>query len=55
MQTLKFTRDERKRRINLAQHQLDFADARRVFAGATFTFEDERVEYGEGRFITIVC
>jgi uncharacterized DUF497 family protein len=50
---LKFTWDERKRRINLARHQFDFADAPLVFAGAIFTFEDDRIEYSERRFISI--
>jgi uncharacterized DUF497 family protein len=50
---LKFTWNERKRRINLETHHLDFADAHSVFAGATFTFEDDRIDYGEQRFITI--
>lgn len=50
---LHFTWDETKRRTNIAQHRLDFADAERVFRGATFTFEDDRYPYGEQRFITI--
>jgi uncharacterized DUF497 family protein len=32
---------------------MDFADAEAVFAGATFTFEDNRFDYGEQRFITL--
>ncbi|NJK30453.1 MAG: BrnT family toxin [Acaryochloris sp. SU_5_25] len=28
-------------------------DASQVFEGATFTFEDDRYDYGEQRFITI--
>jgi len=32
---------------------LDFRDAPKVFAGLTFTFEDDRFEYGEQRFITM--
>jgi uncharacterized DUF497 family protein len=47
---MKFSWDENKRKANLAKHGLDFAD---VFAGATFTFEDGRFDYGEERFITV--
>ena len=50
---MKFTWDETKCKINLAKHGIDFADAKAVFAGATFTFEDARFDYGEQRFITL--
>ena len=32
---------------------MDFADAERVFAGPTFTFEDDREAYGERRWVTL--
>jgi uncharacterized DUF497 family protein len=48
-----FTWDESKHKINLNKHGIDFANAKAVFAGATFTFEDDRFPYGEQRFITI--
>ena len=32
---------------------MDFADAERVFAGPTFTFEDDREAYGEQRWVTL--
>jgi uncharacterized protein len=32
---------------------VDFADAERVFAGPTFTFEDDREDYGEQRWVTL--
>jgi uncharacterized protein len=32
---------------------LDFAQAEQVFAGPTFTFEDDRKEYGEQRWVTL--
>jgi len=44
---------ERKRSLNLKQHGLDFAEAPRVFAGPTFTFEDDRFDYDEQRFVTL--
>jgi uncharacterized DUF497 family protein len=45
--------DEGKRESNLKKHSLDFADAKIVFESLTFTFEDDRFDYGEQRFITI--
>ena len=50
---MRFTWSERKRAINLREHGLDFLDAPRVFEGLTFTYEDDRVAYGEQRFITL--
>ena len=44
---------ERKRRLNLARHGLDFVDAPVVFAGLTFTYEDDRFRYREQRFVTL--
>lgn len=32
---------------------MDFADAAQVFAGPTFTFEDDREDYGEQRWVTL--
>ena len=50
---MRFTWHEPKRRANLKKHGLDFALARRVFAGSTFTFEDDREDYGEQRWVTL--
>jgi hypothetical protein len=50
---MRFTWDEVKRKRNLKDHGLDFVDARRVFDGATFTFEDDRFRYHEQRFVTL--
>ena len=50
---MRFTWSERKRAINLREHGLDFLDAPRVFEGLTFTYEDDRLAYGEQRFITL--
>lgn len=49
---MKFAWDEKKRKSNIRKHGLDFIDAEIVFAGATFTFADDRFDYGEQRFIT---
>lgn len=51
--SMKFTWSERKRSLNLKQHGLDFVDAPTVFAGLTFTFEDDRFSYQEQRFVTL--
>ena len=47
------TWDEPKRRRNLEKHGLDFVDAEQVFKGVTYTYEDDRLAYGEQRFITL--
>ena len=48
-----FVWDEAKRLANLKKHPMDFEDADKVFAGVIFTFEDNRFDYREQRFITI--
>ena len=50
---IRFHWSETKRASNLHHHGLDFADADRVFAGLTYTFEDDRFDYGEQRFATL--
>lgn len=50
---MRFTWQEPKRRANLTKHGVDFADAEQVFAGPTFTFEDDREDYGEQRWVTL--
>ena len=49
---MRFEWDEEKRRSNIRLHEIDFADAERVFAGDTITFLDDRFDYGEMRFLT---
>lgn len=51
--SMKYTWDERKRRINLKKHGLDFADAPLIFAGLTLTVEDPSPDYNEERFRTL--
>jgi hypothetical protein len=43
--------DETKRRINLQQHGIDFADLPPLFAGELVILEDDRYEYGERRYL----
>ena len=50
---MRFTWDEKKRKANLRKHGLDFKDAHKVFAGATFSIPDVRADYGEERFATL--
>lgn len=45
--------DQVKRKKTLLERGLDFARAVEVFAGVHFTGQDKRVDYEEGRFITV--
>jgi uncharacterized DUF497 family protein len=49
---MKITFDPAKRALTLANRNLDFAEARHVFAGPTFTQKDDRFDYKEERFQT---
>ncbi len=50
---MRFEWDAAKNRSNFAKHGLDFEDAELVFAGPCVTFIDDRVDYGEERFVTL--
>ena len=50
---MRFTWSDAKRKLNIEQHGFDFADAQRVFEGPTYTFEDDRFDYAEQRFVTL--
>ena len=50
---MRFSWNEAKRESNLRNHGLDFVDAAEVFEGATFTYQDDRFDYGEERFVTL--
>jgi len=50
---MRFTWDESKRARNLKDHGLDFTDAAIVLESLTFTFEDDRFDYGERRLVTL--
>jgi uncharacterized protein len=49
---MQYVWDAVKRQSNLIKHGFDFVDAEEVFAGPTFTYEDDRNAYGEQRWIT---
>ena len=42
-----------KPRTSLTDHGLDFDAAPIVFEGLTFTFEDDRFDYSESRFVSL--
>ena len=45
--------NEKKNQLNYEKHGLDFKDAEFVFSGKAITFQDDRYDYGEERFITL--
>ena len=45
--------DDEKRRRTLEERGLDFADCETVFAGPTFSYLDDRKDYGEDRHVTV--
>jgi uncharacterized protein len=53
MVLVRFTWHQAKRDETLNRRGLDFADAELLFAGSTFTFEDDREDYGEQRWVTM--
>ena len=48
-----FTWDEKKRKLNLAKHGIDFHDAAIIFDGPLVTVEDTREDYGEPRYVAL--
>jgi uncharacterized DUF497 family protein len=48
---MRFDWDEAKRRANLEKHGIDLADAPEMFAGEMVIALDQRLDYGEARFI----
>ena len=50
---MRFTWSESKRTRNLKVYGLDFVDVERVFRSVTYTFEDDRFDYGEQRLVTL--
>ena len=50
---MRFIWQEAKRQTNLIKHGIDFADAVKVFTSSTFTFEDDRDNYSEQRWVTL--
>ncbi|MFM6057989.1 MAG: BrnT family toxin, partial [Microcystis aeruginosa] len=50
---MKFEWDRQKNRANIIKHDLDFADAQRIFEHPIRVSLDERENYGEDRLIGI--
>jgi uncharacterized DUF497 family protein len=50
---MRFAWSDAKRESNLKRHGIDFVDAPEIFAGATFTYEDDRFAYAEQRWVTL--
>jgi uncharacterized protein len=50
---MKFEWDKQKNQANIAKHNLDFADAPKVFSLPLRISLDERQDYGEDRWIGI--
>ena len=51
--TVKFEWDERKCRINIKKHGIDFLDAPEIFQGPMLVNLDAKNDYGEDRYIGI--
>ena len=51
--TMRYEWDDGKSDSNFQKHGLSFEDVELVFAGACVTFEDDRLDYGEQRLITL--
>jgi hypothetical protein len=45
--------DEAKRQSNIQKHGIDFLGIEKAFAGQTITILDDRIDYGEPRFVTV--
>ena len=51
---MRFTFDPAKQFSNIKKHGYDLADAQKVIESRrTLTFEDNRFDYGEARFVTM--
>ena len=50
---MKFIWDRRKNEANIKKHELDFADAYKVFESPMLVGLDDREDYGEDRWIGV--
>ena len=51
---MQYSYDKSKEALNLKKHGLDFDNAKQVIeSNKTVTFEDNRFDYGEPRYITL--
>ena len=50
---MRFEWDENKNEENIRKHGIDFTDVYKIFNGAMIVNLDERVDYGEDRYIGV--
>lgn len=50
---MQFEWDESKNELNIQRHGVDFADIPAMFAYPLLTDVDDRIDYGEERFVSI--
>ena len=50
---MKFDWDEKKNELNIYRHGIDFNDVPEIFNGPMIVKIDDRIDYGEDRFIGI--
>jgi uncharacterized DUF497 family protein len=48
---MKFEWDEKKNELNIRKHKIDFRDVQQVFDGPMIVNIDDRMDYGEVRWI----
>jgi hypothetical protein len=48
---MKFEWDEKKNKLNIGKHGIDFADAWQLFEHPLLVWQDDRYEYVEDRYI----
>ncbi len=49
---MNFEWDEKKRKLNISNHGIDFTNAPMIFESYTLTIKDDRFDYGEDRYVT---
>ncbi|MDE0434405.1 MAG: BrnT family toxin [Bryobacterales bacterium] len=50
---MKFEWDETKNQANIRKHGVSFEIAKRIFEGPVLTWLDNRMDYGEDRYISV--
>lgn len=50
---MEFEWDPNKYQVNIQKHGVSFEIARRIFEGPVLTFLDNRLDYGEARYVSI--
>ena len=50
---MKFEWNEKKNEVNIRRHGIDFNDVSEIFNGPMIVKIDDRIDYGEDRFIGI--